>query len=69
MRDGSGPCNGDSGSGLVLYDAARQRYQLRGIVSRSVLDYAGMTCDLTQYVVYVDVAKYLDWIYQQTTTT
>lgn len=63
LRDGSGPCNGDSGSGLILYDAGR--YQLRGIVSRSLFDSNEMTCDLTQYVVYVDVAKYLSWIQQQ----
>ncbi|EFN68362.1 Serine protease gd [Camponotus floridanus] len=65
MRDGSGPCNGDSGSGLMLYDSSTGRYQLRGIVSRSLFDYNEQTCDLTQYVVFVDVAKYLSWIYQQ----
>ncbi|XP_029666353.1 serine protease gd-like isoform X2 [Formica exsecta] len=68
-RDGSGPCNGDSGSGLVLHDAATGRYQLRGIVSRSLYDRDEMTCDLTQYVVFVDVAKYLFWIQQQISTT
>ncbi|EFN71523.1 Serine protease gd, partial [Camponotus floridanus] len=62
MRDGSGPCNGDSGSGLMLYDSSTGRYQLRGIVSRSLFDYNEQTCDLTQYVVFVDVAKYLSWI-------
>ncbi|EZA54024.1 hypothetical protein DMN91_000272 [Ooceraea biroi] len=67
LRDGSGPCNGDSGSGLVLYEAGR--YQLRGIVSRSLFDSNQMTCDLTQYVVFVDVAKYLSWIQQQILST
>ncbi|XP_076749394.1 serine protease gd [Xylocopa sonorina] len=61
-RDGSGPCNGDSGSGFVIYDPMEDRYYLRGIVSRSLLDLAGDTCDLTQYVVYVDVAKYKEWV-------
>ncbi|XP_012221794.1 serine protease gd-like isoform X2 [Linepithema humile] len=68
LRDGSGPCNGDSGSGLVLHDATG-RYQLRGIVSRSLYDHNELTCDLTQYVIYVDVAKYISWIQQQISTT
>ncbi|XP_050459471.1 serine protease gd-like isoform X2 [Cataglyphis hispanica] len=68
-RDGSGPCNGDSGSGLVLHDATTGRYQLRGIVSRSLYDRVEMTCDLTQYVVFVDVAKYSFWIQQQISAT
>ncbi|EFN81615.1 Serine protease gd, partial [Harpegnathos saltator] len=64
LRDGSGPCNGDSGSGLVLHDSTTGRYQIRGIVSRSLFDLNEMTCDLTQYVVFVDVAKYIPWINQ-----
>jgi len=67
LRDGSGPCNGDSGSGLILYDAGR--YQLRGIVSRSLYDGDQMTCDLTRYVVFADVAKFLPWIRQQINLT
>ncbi|XP_070154503.1 serine protease gd [Polyergus mexicanus] len=69
LRDGSGPCNGDSGSGLMFHDATTGRYQLRGIVSRSLYDRDEMTCDLTQYVVFVDVAKYLFWIQQQISAT
>ncbi|GAB1861510.1 Serine protease gd [Camponotus japonicus] len=65
MRDGSGPCQGDSGSGLMLYDPSTGRYRLRGIVSLSLYDFNRQTCDLTQYIVYVDVAKYFSWIYQQ----
>ncbi|XP_014473476.1 PREDICTED: serine protease gd-like isoform X2 [Dinoponera quadriceps] len=65
LKDGSGPCNGDSGSGLVLHDSTTGRYQLRGIVSRSLFDLNEMTCDLTQYVVFVDVAQYMPWINQQ----
>ncbi|XP_072748640.1 serine protease gd isoform X1 [Anoplolepis gracilipes] len=65
LRDGSGPCNGDSGSGLVLHNPATGRYQLRGIVSRSLFDREKLTCDLTKYVVFVDVAKFMPWITQQ----
>nr|AYI57640.1 hypothetical protein [Ampulex compressa] len=62
LKDGSGPCNGDSGSGFVIHDPNTGRYHLRGVVSRSLLDDDTMSCDLTQYVIYVDVAKHLDWI-------
>ncbi|KAK1124532.1 hypothetical protein K0M31_006880 [Melipona bicolor] len=37
-RNGSGPCNGDSGSGFVIYNNETDRYYLRGVVSRSLLD-------------------------------
>ncbi|XP_012143735.1 serine protease gd isoform X2 [Megachile rotundata] len=68
LRNGSGPCNGDSGSGFVMYDNNKDRYFLRGVVSRSLLDGSTMSCDLKQYVVYVDVAKHLDWIKEQIST-
>ncbi|XP_076281943.1 CLIP domain-containing serine protease HP8 [Lasioglossum baleicum] len=64
-RNGTGPCNGDSGSGFILYESKVDRYFLRGIVSLSLLDKTNLSCDLAQYVVYVDVAQHLDWIYQQ----
>ncbi|KAL2734728.1 hypothetical protein V1477_013905 [Vespula maculifrons] len=60
-KDGNGPCNGDSGSGLLIRKNDGS-YFLRGIVSRSIQDEIKMSCDFTQYVVYVDIAKYLDWI-------
>ncbi|XP_043485625.1 serine protease gd-like [Polistes fuscatus] len=60
-KNGSGPCNGDSGSGLVIR-RNDGRYYLRGAVSRSILDNISMSCDLKNYVVYVDLAKYRDWI-------
>ncbi|XP_015592751.1 serine protease gd isoform X1 [Cephus cinctus] len=68
-RDGSGPCNGDSGSGLVLRDPNTGRYHLRGVVSLSLFNSATNTCDWSQYVVYVDVAKYLVWIRKQIEST
>ncbi|XP_043267089.1 serine protease gd-like isoform X2 [Venturia canescens] len=64
-RDGSGPCNGDSGSGLVLLDQNTGRYHLRGIVSLSLLDKERKSCDLSQYVVYADSAKFFNWIKSQ----
>ncbi|XP_043251936.1 serine protease gd-like isoform X1 [Colletes gigas] len=68
LRNGSGPCNGDSGSGFVMYDSITDRYYLRGVVSLSLLNRANMSCDLSQYVVYTDVAQYMDWIEAQLST-
>ncbi|XP_014605125.1 PREDICTED: serine protease gd-like [Polistes canadensis] len=59
-RNGIGPCNGDSGSGLVIR-RNDGRYYLRAVVSRSILDFS-MSCDLNNYIVYVDLMKYRDWI-------
>ncbi|XP_061394331.1 serine protease gd-like, partial [Musca vetustissima] len=57
-RDGSGPCMGDSGSGLMIN--RNGRWYLRGVVS------AGQTkqqkCNLLEYVVFCDVAKHLSWV-------
>lgn len=64
-RNGSGPCNGDSGSGFVIYNNETDRYYLRGVVSRSLLDSNTLSCDLTQFVIYVDIAQHLDWIQKQ----
>ncbi|XP_011867305.1 PREDICTED: serine proteinase stubble-like isoform X2 [Vollenhovia emeryi] len=57
------PCNADSGSGVMFFNATTGRYQLRGIVSRSV----GELCS-GEYLVSVDVAKYLPWIREQIST-
>ena len=40
------------------------RYHLRGIVSFSMLDEDMKSCDLKEYIIYVDIAKYLPWIRQ-----
>ncbi|XP_019892773.2 serine protease gd isoform X2 [Musca domestica] len=57
-RDGSGPCMGDSGSGLMIN--RNGRWFLRGVVS------AGQTkqqkCNLLEYVVFCDVAQHLQWV-------
>ncbi|KAH8384149.1 hypothetical protein KR009_012253 [Drosophila setifemur] len=56
--DGSGPCTGDSGGGLmVLRD---NRWLLRGIVS--VGERERGRCQLNQYVLYCDLSKHLAWI-------
>lgn len=61
-RDGSGPCNGDSGSGFMLF--RNGRWTLRGIVSMSILDpLSNKKCDLTEYIVFTDIAKFSNWLY------
>ncbi|KAH8232325.1 hypothetical protein KR032_004189 [Drosophila birchii] len=57
--DGSGPCLGDSGGGLMVRRGSR--WMLRGIVSSGERDPSG-SCKLTQYVLYCDLAKHLEWI-------
>lgn len=60
--DGSGPCNGDSGGGLMI-NTGRQ-WVLRGLVSLSLSSgVPAVGCDLSLFVVFTDVSKYKDWLY------
>lgn len=62
--NGTSVCNGDSGGGLVF--KVNNEWVLRGIVSISpglkTTSNSESQCDLTQYVVFTDVAKHYDWI-------
>ncbi|XP_053690915.1 CLIP domain-containing serine protease B4-like [Sabethes cyaneus] len=60
--DGQGavPCNGDSGSGLVLKRGTQ--YYLRGVVSRGRTDPNTLKCDASKYVIYTDVAPFRFWL-------
>lgn len=66
FRNNSGPCNGDSGSGLVLsYTMGGvSRWFLRGVTSVSLYDSNEGRCDLNNYVVFTDVAKFGKWMQQ-----
>lgn len=57
-KDGRGPCRGDSGDGLYMYE--NKRWTIRGLVSLS----ASKTgkCDLNEYVVYTDIAQFSEWV-------
>ncbi|CAH2052398.1 unnamed protein product, partial [Iphiclides podalirius] len=56
-RDGTGPCSGDSGGGLYVIDDGR--WKLRGIVSLALSSKsAEKRCNLDEYVVFTDAAKY-----------
>ncbi|KAK3927447.1 Serine protease gd [Frankliniella fusca] len=77
FRNGTGPCNGDSGSGLVLPGGLAPAdpseavavpvpgapWFLRGVVSLSLMDGERRTCDLRHYVVFTDVAKFRGWLF------
>ncbi|XP_062541181.1 serine protease gd-like [Armigeres subalbatus] len=57
---GSSPCNGDSGSGLVLQRG--NQFYLRGIVSRGLIDPVTLKCDARKYTVYTDMALFRFWL-------
>ena len=75
-----GPCTGDSGAGLMLFK--NNRWILRGTVSGSlpvtqISDDSSASsaaapallnhsCSNNQYVIYTDVAKFIDWIFSFT---
>ncbi|CAG9804120.1 unnamed protein product [Chironomus riparius] len=59
-RDGRGPCNGDSGGGLIVRQNGR--WYLRGIVSASLFDRELYSCDTNNFAVFTDVAAFKDWI-------
>ena len=64
-KDGkSGPCHGDSGSGLFIRSQTSKRWFLKGIVSASFIT-NGM-CDVSEDAIYTNVIKYLSWIEDET---
>ncbi|XP_070498802.1 serine protease gd-like [Chironomus tepperi] len=64
MKDGSGPCNGDSGGAFIAQSG--NKYYLRGIVSSSLLKDG--ICDTNNYAVFTDVAMFKEWISTQMRT-
>ncbi|KAH8311007.1 hypothetical protein KR044_003848 [Drosophila immigrans] len=59
-KQGAGPCTGDSGGGLMLQE--QDVWLLRGVVSAG--QKLTKTCDLTQPVIYTDVARHINWVRQ-----
>jgi secreted trypsin-like serine protease len=57
---GAGPCKGDGGSGFYMQRG--EKWYLRGLVATTVLDPVTQSCDLKEPTVYIDVAKFQDWI-------
>ncbi|EDV91630.1 GH19683 [Drosophila grimshawi] len=60
--DGSGPCLGDSGGGLMI--KRNNRWLLRGIVSLGQRSLVGICNNTHQYVLYSDLSKHMTWIKQ-----
>lgn len=61
-QDGTGPCNGDSGTGMYVYDKILRKYYIRGIVSMSLKDPATRSCDLNNFIVFTDLTPFYGWI-------
>lgn len=58
FRTNEGPCNGDSGGGLIIKD--QDKWYLRGVVSASLVGEHG--CDVKNYAIFTDVQWYVRWI-------
>uniref|UniRef100_A0A6P7G765 Limulus clotting factor C-like n=1 Tax=Diabrotica virgifera virgifera TaxID=50390 RepID=A0A6P7G765_DIAVI len=66
FNNGTSVCNGDSGGGMVFPRSGSSPnnpiWEIRGMVSISVALQNQFRCDSSHYVVFTDIAKYLDWI-------
>lgn len=58
-RNGTSPCNGDSGGGIVF--SRNNIWYLRGLVSLSVAK-SNNLCDAKNYIVFTDLTKFGDFI-------
>ncbi|GAB0092290.1 hypothetical protein DMENIID0001_072800 [Sergentomyia squamirostris] len=60
-RNGTeGPCNGDSGGGLIF--DVNGKWNLRGLVSTALSDRKTSACDQNEYVIFTDIVPFIDWI-------
>lgn len=56
----TGPCQGDSGAGLIFkYNG---RWHLYGILSASLVEDKDSTCDVENNSIFIDILFYLNWI-------
>lgn len=60
FRNGTTICNGDSGGGMVF--KKNNKWYLRGVVSVSIALQNSLRCDPESFAVFIDAAKYLNWI-------
>lgn len=56
----NGPCNGDSGSGIALWQNGA--WFLRGLVSAAIGDPILNRCELNTFVIFTDITKFRTWI-------
>lgn len=59
-RNGTSVCNGDSGGGMIFEE--NKLWYIRGVVSLSMKRDTKDLCNTAHYVIFTDVAQYLDWI-------
>lgn len=59
-RNGTSVCNGDSGGAMIFEENGVWR--IRGVVSLSMKRDNKDLCNTSHYVIFTDVAQYLDWI-------
>lgn len=64
-RNGTSVCNGDSGGGMIFEENGV--WHLRGVVSLSMKRDNKDLCNTQNYVIFTDVAQYLDWIESEAT--
>uniref|UniRef100_A0A4Y0BEL5 Peptidase S1 domain-containing protein n=1 Tax=Anopheles funestus TaxID=62324 RepID=A0A4Y0BEL5_ANOFN len=62
-RNGTSSCKGDSGGGMFFQIGGY--WFLRGLTSFFKRDENSLVCTSKEYIVYTDVARYLDWIRDQ----
>ncbi|KAL1490318.1 hypothetical protein ABEB36_013033 [Hypothenemus hampei] len=55
-------CNGDSGSGLMVFNAQSSRWYIEGIVSISPKNPHKIICDEHYSTIFTNVGLYVDWI-------
>lgn len=60
FRRGTTVCNGDSGGGMVFNQDSK--WYLKGLVSITVAREGLKVCDTNHYVIFTDVAEFLDWL-------
>lgn len=56
-----GPCIGDSGGGFYMKDSSTNSWNVRGIVSASLVDMQ-FGCDVNKFSLFTNVARFIEWI-------
>ncbi|XP_067000497.2 venom peptide isomerase heavy chain [Anabrus simplex] len=65
LRNGTAVCPGDSGGGLAFFNATRNQWYLRGIVSVGVRPKGKSKCYKTQYSAFTSISHYRTWLQQK----
>lgn len=60
-NEGRSPCLGDSGGGWFVLDPTTSTWNVRGIVSASLVD-LDYGCDVNKFSLYTNVARFTTWI-------